>query len=306
MILVNGSSGGIGKHLTHLLQNSGSSFRILKTRLERPDDVAGELDGLNVPRGSRVALIHLAATVSVPRCEAEPERAFAINVDGACRYIESFIDWSHETGTLASVVYVSSAHIYAPPKPGTFVTEQDPVAPQSVYAKTKLAAENALCDLHTAKDFQLTIARVFGVVAPGQAKQYLLPGLIGRVLRSDVSRIPGLSYVRDYLDARDIAQHLRDLADFKSDSFAAPTVLNICSGVPIEIKEILEEVIDRIHGPETPKASELKSATSEAAGRPTDIRWLVGSPRQQQELTRRSPRSIQMQKTVKDAIEVYY
>ena len=63
-------------------------------------------DQLPEPEG----LIHLAALSSPPACEANPELAQAINVDGPRRMYEEFLKrWPD-----CPIVHVSSGHVYRP------------------------------------------------------------------------------------------------------------------------------------------------------------------------------------------------
>lgn len=305
MILFNGASGGIGRYLGQVLEGGGIRHRVLTTRLEHATELPAELSGLGFEDESPIVLIHLAAIVSVPRCEENPELAWAVNVNDGATYVRSFLGWSQTNRHRPYVLYVSSGHVYAAPQPGELVTEDAPTEPRSVYARTKLAAEAALTELAVDLGCPLTVGRVFGLIAPGQPPNYLLPALIDRVRRGDVHDIPGLSNVRDYLDARDVAAHILDLAEWTKDQVGAePTTVNICSGVPVRVRDVLEAVIGALHGIGTPEATAVRSAVTEAPDRPTDITWLVGSPAKQQRLTGRPPQSISLEATVRDAIKI--
>ena len=303
MIYFNGSTGGLGRHLGPLLRRRGVSHRALATRIEQANTLASELDAMSPNSGSAVALIHLAAMVSVPSCEENPELARAVNVDGAFRYVDNFVRWSVERDYRPVVVYVSSGHVYAPPIQGSPLGEGAPVEPRSVYAQTKLDAEVELAGLASRHGFTLIISRVFGLIAPGQSAHYVLPALIERVRQNDVAGIPGLSNVRDYLDARDVVGHLHNLAEWSLDrSLSRPMKVNVCSGVGVSIDDVLEAIIEVVSGADTAKAEAIRRSVSEAPGRPTDVAWLVGSPLRLQELTSRPAQSISLQSTVRDAV----
>ncbi len=138
------------------------------------------------------------------------------------------------------VIYVSTGHVYAAPADRVPITEGAPVLPRSVYASTKLEAEGVLGSLAVSAGVPFVVARIFGLVAPRQASNYLLPALIDRVQRSDVFDIPGLENVRDYLDARDAC---RDLVRLCSADVEWPDgLVNICSGEPVRVRDMLETV----------------------------------------------------------------
>lgn len=305
MIVFNGATGGIGRHLGPRLVASGRPHLVLETRLEHSADLTAELSSLpQGASGTPIALVHLAAMVSVPRCEADPELARSVNVDWTASYIRAFIDWSLRRGYRPSVVYVSTGHVYAAPEPGVRVRETDAVFPRSVYAKTKLEAEGALGEMATQLEVQLTVARVFGLVAPAQPPHYVLPALIARVQHADVDGIPGLDNVRDYLDARDVARHLEDLADWSVRSSPGVMVVNVCSGVGIRIRDLVDMIIDTVYEGDGERAESVRRSISGRPGRPTDVTWLVGCPGRQQHLTGAAPCQISLGETIRDAVAV--
>jgi nucleoside-diphosphate-sugar epimerase len=189
---------------------------------------------------------------------------------------------------------VSTAHIYAPVQPPRRIQESDPIAPRSVYAKTKYEAEVALRELGKEQQVDILIARVFGIVAPSQPANYVLPGLLRRLREKDSSPIPGLRNVRDYLDARDICAHLVDLAALAE--WPPNGLINVCSGEPTVIADLWTLLVNAI-----PSAKSLP-APREAFGRPDDIPWIVGDPDRLVQLLGHSPRLTPLHKTIKDAL----
>ena len=135
------------------------------------------------------------------------------------------------------VVYASTGHVYAAPAPGSRLSEDADTNPRSVYAETKLSAERELSRLCRTHKVPLLVGRVFGLLAPHQAPHYLLPALIERVRTRNVNAIPGLDFVRDYLDARDVCNDLLKLAE--SPWPQGLYVTNVCSGEAVSIRDLL-------------------------------------------------------------------
>lgn len=80
------------------------------------------------------AVIHCAAYTAVDKAEDEPERCWAINVDGTRNIAEG----CKKIG--AKMLYISTDYVFG----GTgeqFYKETDPVNPQNVYGASKLAGE---------------------------------------------------------------------------------------------------------------------------------------------------------------------
>jgi GDP-4-dehydro-6-deoxy-D-mannose reductase len=166
-----------------------------------------------------------------------------------------------------------------------------------VYAQTKLAAEQELWELTSSRGVPMVVARVFGLLAPNQAPNYLLPALIQRAKTGQLAGIPGLDFVRDYLDARDVCENLLLIASTPWPE-TSPTI-NVCSGVGVTIRTLLRAVLEEVD----PKGADRAARRATAAqGRPDDIRWLVGDPGRFERLTGSVPRRIPLARTVADAV----
>jgi nucleoside-diphosphate-sugar epimerase len=293
VILYNGASGGLGRYLAAPLSRLEEPSHALTPRLEDQSGLVAELSQLD-PRGA-VTFIHLAARVSVPACESDPSGAYNTNVLLARATVATVLDWASQHGASARVIYVSSGHVYAPQPDGSRVAEDAPTLPRSVYAQTKRAAEEELLSLASTRGVPFLAARVFGLLAPRQAPNYVLPGLIERAKRGHLDGIPGLDFARDYLDARDVCENLLLLA---SVAWPASTVVNVCSGVPVTIRELLWVVLNEVVGN---RADDIARSVTGAPGRPDDIRWLVGDPSRFISLTDNPPQRVPLARTVADA-----
>ena len=167
-VLVTGGAGYIGSLLTGLLIARGHSVRGADClffggepllpyfthpgfRFYRIDVCTDPLDELL--EGVEV-VYHLAALVGFPACQRAGEAAATrINVGGTRRVWDAAAGRGAERFILAST-YSS----YGVAANGTPVTEESPLHPQSLYARTKIAAERVVLD-------SLTESRVVGVVA---------------------------------------------------------------------------------------------------------------------------------------------
>jgi UDP-glucose 4-epimerase len=295
VIIFNGATGGVGQYMAEAVRSQGDEHYSLTSRLEDVDALQNELASIS-PRGT-VTFIHLAARVSVPACENDPDAAYFLNVASAHNAVAAVAEWASQRRLALRVVYISSGHVYAPPTPGHRIAEDAPTGPRSVYAATKLAAEQEVSDVAREHGLPLVIARVFGLLAPRQAENYVLPGLIRRLHRRDLDGIPGLDYSRDYLDARDVCKDLLLLAA-TADSPGSSTV-NVCSGTPITIRQLLATVAEEFH----PGHGEQMAASATAApGRASDVPWLVGDPSLFVRRTGEAPQRTLLTKTVSDAV----
>lgn len=291
MILYNGANGGLGRYLGAAISARRIDHRILASRLEDRDGLAHELEEL---RPAAATYIHLAAMVSVPACEADPVKAEVVNYDLAVQSLATVVTWAQRRSVDLNVIYVSTGHVYAQAPVGVRLTEEHPVGPRSAYARTKLKAERAFQAAGSASDVPVMIARVFGLLSPGQPPNYVLPSIIRRVEAGRFKGIPGLDFARDYLDARDVC------ADILSLAMAVPRrssiVVNVCSGEATTIRTLVTAVTE---------AMGLKIERSEltsAPGRPDDVPWMVGDPTRFVGLTGRAPQRIALTQTISDAL----
>lgn len=295
LILYNGASGGLGRYLAEPLRRIQGRVHALSARLEDQLHLKAELAELDA--GSIVTFVHLAARVSVPACEADPVAAYSTNVELARATAEVVVNWAQARGAAVRVVYVSTGHVYAASQARSRLSEDAPTAPRSVYARTKLEAETELADLARRRATPLLIARVFGLLAPQQAANYVLPGIIARVQQGRLDAVPGLDLVRDYLDARDVCEDLVRL--LVSEWHGSPAVVNVCSGSATTIRDLLHAVL---LGVGRQDADEVAASAVAIPGRPDDVDWLVGDPTRFIQITGTTPQRIPLAATVADAL----
>ena len=117
-----------------------------------------------------------------------------------------------------------------------------PTAPVTAYGKAKDALRTELEHLRRIRPFNLTWARLFYLHGEGQAPGSLLPQLEGAIARGDGAfNMSGGEQLRDYLPVDEAAGYLVDLALNGRDN----GVVNVCSGQPISVRELVEGVVAR-------------------------------------------------------------
>ncbi len=150
--LVTGGGGFIGSHVVERLLSQGHRVRVLdnfstgsRANLafaegdKRLEIIRGDLKNLaTVERAARgvAAVFHQAAMRSVPRSVADPLGANASNVTGT---LHVFVAAARQKKK-PRVVYASSSSVYGE-RPDLPKREEQPTAPISPYAATKVAGE---------------------------------------------------------------------------------------------------------------------------------------------------------------------
>lgn len=113
------------------------NFHFVKADVTEPRAVKDSLkDGWQKPN----AIVHLAAIVGFPACQAVGKQvAWRYNVDATKSVFGQAVDLGTER-----FVFASTYSNYGLSEDGKPVTEESPLNPQSIYAETKIAAEEFL------------------------------------------------------------------------------------------------------------------------------------------------------------------
>ncbi|MDA0668064.1 MAG: NAD-dependent epimerase/dehydratase family protein [Planctomycetota bacterium] len=231
-------------------------------------------DQLPEPEG----LIHLAALSSPPACEANPELAQAINVDGPQRMYTEFLQrWPD-----CPIVHVSSGHVYRPASEP--LSEDEQLEPINVYGATKLRGEAMAMELRE-KGHRITVVRPFNHTGAGQLPAFALPSFAMRLAGLEAKgggtlAVGRLDAVRDFLHVRDVVRAYLDLLEYAGKV----DLLNICSGQGVVIGELLDSLVTRFEG-------DIEVQQEEARLRgAADANVLVGSNRRLQNLLGYAPK----------------
>lgn len=222
-VLVTGGAGYIGSLLTGLLLQRGyrvtvvdsllfggesllgywhhPGFRFVGADVSEPGAIAPLLDGSD---GKRQHLVHLAAIVGFPACQALGESvARRYNVEATRLVFEQ----AEEAG-VERIVFSSTYSSYGRSPDGRPVSEDSPLHPQSLYAETKIEAEQCLID--RAKDSNIApivfrFATLFGISPRTRfdliVNQFVLEALTRRKLV-----IYQRSYARAFVHVRDVCE----------------------------------------------------------------------------------------------------
>ena len=131
-VLITGAAGLFGHGLAKVFGAKHTIFPLTRTEADTTD-AAAIRDTFNHLRPEIV--IHTAAIPDLDICEADPAKAFLVNVEGTRNVIEA----AREIG--AAVAHISSDAVFDGEKHAPYV-EDDPANPQTVYGRTKAEGEN--------------------------------------------------------------------------------------------------------------------------------------------------------------------
>ncbi|MCW1929864.1 MAG: UDP-glucose 4-epimerase GalE [Candidatus Kerfeldbacteria bacterium] len=261
-ILVTGGAGYIGSHICRALLASGYAVHALDNLSSGHAEVAvgtlhtvdlGDVVGLrNIFAEYHIdAVVHCAGLINVADSMQHPEVYRTVNIE----YTKSLLE-EMARANVRDFVFSSSCAVYGTPQ-HLPVDEATPFHPESVYAETKVAAEEIIRNSAEMYGMRYAILRYFnacGAAANGSAGEWHDPEthLIPNVIRAAMSQQPVMIFgndyptsdgtcVRDYVHVEDLADaHVKALQYI--DSHVEPLILNLGSGHGYSNAEIVAAV----------------------------------------------------------------
>jgi len=150
-VMITGCNGQVGSCLVEQLQSIAEVLAVDRAELDITNEVAVKS---TVVTFKPDVIINAAAHTAVDKAEDEVDLSYAINRDGPKFLAEAAHDCN------ATILHISTDYVFSGDKDGVY-DESDPISPQGVYGKSKLAGEQAVinaCPRHVI----LRTAWVFG------------------------------------------------------------------------------------------------------------------------------------------------
>jgi GDP-4-dehydro-6-deoxy-D-mannose reductase len=192
------------------------------------------------------AVFHLAGVSFVPAAGRDPALALDTNVGIAVRLLD-VLEERRIAGTLDPVVIIVGSgeqygrhDVAALPLP-----EEAECRPISPYAASKMSQEQFALAAFRRAGVKVVCTRSFNHSGRGQSADFVIPGLVRRVMAAKVSAtgrttIGNTSVSRDFLHVQDVVRAYVALVE---DGLAGE-VYNVCSGLAVPIGEVARLVAD--------------------------------------------------------------
>ena len=291
-ILVTGAGGFVGTHLLATLRQAFPNATLHTDPFEITDPSA---TAAAVAAARPDAVIHLAAIAAIPAARQAPDAAWRVNLGGTLTLARTILAHAPD----AAFVFASSADLYgASFRSGIPLDEAALPAPLNTYGATKAAADLALGAM-AAEGLRAIRVRPFNHTGAGQSNAFVVAAFAEQVARIAAGQQPPVLHVgaldplRDFLDVRDVCAAYA-LCLVQAGALAPGTVLNVASGIPRRVGDVLAALLDAA-------GVTAEIATDAGRLRPTDIPVAAGDAGQARRLLGWAP-AIPWDQTVRDVL----
>ena len=254
-ILITGSDGFIGSHLTEELVRKGydvraftyyNSFNSWGWLDHSPKEIKDNLDvfagDIRDPHGVKEAMkgcdavLHLAALIAIPYSYHSPDTYVDTNVKGTLNIVQA----ARELG-VQKVVHTSTSEVY-----GTAqfvpITEDHPLQGQSPYSASKIGADQMAISFYRSFDTPVAVIRPFNTYGPRQSARAVIPTIISQIASGKKNiHLGALHPTRDFNYVKDTVQGFIDVMNSEK---SIGEVINIGSNYEVSIGETVEMIAE--------------------------------------------------------------
>ncbi|MFD3157503.1 NAD-dependent 4,6-dehydratase LegB [Haloimpatiens sp. FM7330] len=256
-VLVTGSEGFIGSHLTERLVELGAEVTALvqynsfnnwgwidtfdkniKDNIKVVTGDVREYDGMKRMIKGQDIVFHLAALIAIPYSYLSPMAYVKTNVEGTTNVLEACREYNIEKVVHTSTSETYGTALYVP------IDEKHPMQGQSPYSASKIGADKIAESFY--RSFKLPVAtmRPFNTYGPRQSARAVIPTIISQILAGKTQiKLGSLTPTRDFNYVKDTAEAFIKAAE--SDKTIGQ-VVNAGSNHEISIGDLTKKIIKLI------------------------------------------------------------
>ena len=256
-ILVTGSEGFIGSHLTERLVKLGANVTALvqynsfnnwgwldtfdKEILNNINVITGDIreyDNMKRAIKGQEMVFHLAALIAIPYSYLSPMAYVRTNVEGTTNVLEACRDYEVEKVVHTSTSETYGTALYVP------IDEKHPMQGQSPYSASKIAADKMAESFYKSFNTPVATIRPFNTYGPRQSARAVIPTIITQILSGTKEiKLGSLTPTRDFNYVRDTVEAFIKVAE--SDKTVGQ-VVNVGSDYEISIGHLANKIIEII------------------------------------------------------------
>lgn len=224
-VLITGSAGFIGSHLTDLCVVKGydvkafvhynskncwgwleeskysKNIEIVAGDIRDYDSVYKALEGCHT-------VFHLAALIGIPYSYNSPLAYIRTNIEGTYNVLESAKLLGTENMLITSTSETYGTAQYVP------IDETHPMVGQSPYSATKIGADHLALSYHRSFGLPVKVVRPFNTYGPRQSLRAIIPTIITQILNGQTSiKLGNLTPTRDLTFVKDTARGFVAIAE---------------------------------------------------------------------------------------------
>ncbi len=257
-VLVTGSAGFIGSHLTEHLVSKGFDVRAFvhynsknswgwletlpKVTMDHIEVFAGDIRDPNGVRESMKGcdgVFHLAALIAIPFSYHSPDTYVDTNIKGTLNVLQAARDLGTSRVLVTSTSEVYGTAQYVP------IDEKHPYQGQSPYSATKIGADRLAESFYRSFNLPVTIVRPFNTFGPRQSARAVIPTIITQLLSGkEEIKLGSLTPTRDFNYVKDTANGFYEI--FRTDKTIGQEI-NIATQKEISIRDLASELIRQIN-----------------------------------------------------------
>ena len=213
-ILVTGSGGFIGSHLTEFLIRKGYTVRAfvrynsnnnwgwldnssLKNDIEIYQGDIRDYDSVFRAMKDCHSVFHLSALIGIPYSYLSPLAYLQTNVVGTYNVLQSSRELNLEEIIITSTSETYGSAQYTP------IDELHPLVGQSPYSASKIGADNLAMSYYHSFDLPIKIVRPFNTYGPRQSARAFIPTVISQGLNDEKIKLGNLFPTRDLTFVKD-------------------------------------------------------------------------------------------------------
>ncbi|MBZ4666107.1 NAD-dependent 4,6-dehydratase LegB [Mahella sp.] len=251
-VLVTGSEGFIGSHLTEALVEMGADVTALvqynsfnnwgwietldkniRNSIEVVTGDIREMDGLKKIMAGKHIVFHLAALIAIPYSYFSPMAYVKTNVEGTLNVMQACLD----AGVL-KIVHTSTSEVYGTAR-YVPIDEDHPLQGQSPYSGSKIGADKIVESFYRAFNLPVTTIRPFNTYGPRQSARAVIPTIIVQALTKGAVKLGAVTPTRDFTFVKDTVQGFIKMAE---NDDTVGHVINIGSGFEISIGQLADKI----------------------------------------------------------------